>query len=1124
MPPQRPSDPHIFSVSAETAGVLTELFIYHHGAGPFTPGHGLLNLVPDHIAIDSVVFSGLQADREGPGVSIIRHEDNWRFSCSCGAVGKKLCDHQARALYNLVHRKDLRIFFDADLRDSELRKFAEPYGLQDEPDPGQYFTIAHENGSARIRPRSAGILPVTPEQNLGLSAAWMERAGFLPAPEKNRFVVFQQHKYYKHLVIGLYEGETTRAGKPKNPITRADTSALILSGPTADAARFYFGIHRFENNNTGEPSAAGLAELQAILANPLGLPFYMHRPEVSENIVAASIAPMPLGPAVRDFGISVREQDPFYRVSLLPDLSGHQVPAEGISIRFDYFLEAEGRLHLAGSLRLLNLLKFFKQHGDTLLIHRSRFEAFRENFLVRLEKEAEVRYEYLPAATPEQLTEHRLDEPPQLFIYLKDSDPYVEIDPVMKYGDSEIPVLSRKQIYPPGIPRTFIMNRDREAEDRFIALIIRQHPQFAEQASDALPYFYLHKKHFLDEEWFLRTFEEWRQQGIRVMGFNKLKDNRLNPNPAKVTVRVLSGTDWFNAGITVRFGRKKVQLKEVKKAIHNKSKYIPLDDGTLGILPEEWMRRFAEFFKYGDLEDDLLKIPKSNFTVISGLFETEMIDGQVKKELRFLEETLAGFDAVREVRVPAELKATLRDYQKQGLNWLNFLDDFNFGGCLADDMGLGKTIQILAFILSMRNKRPVHQVQTNLLVVPASLIFNWEAEIRKFAPDLKVHILYGANRTSGHEQFADQELVITSYGTLLSDIRHLKKFTFNYVFLDESQNIKNPDSQRYKAACLLRSRNRIVITGTPVENNSFDLFAQLSFANPGLLGSKQYFKDIFLNPVDQFGDRKRALELQRRIRPFILRRTKAQVARELPEKTEMVLYCEMGPRQQAVYDACETEFRDFICSKTQEELPASSVHVLKGLTRLRQICNSPLLLNDDEIHERASAKIDALMEQVLSKAPDHKILIFSQFVSMLDLIGRELTEREIPFSSLTGATRDRARVVREFQEDPGRRVFLISLKAGGTGLNLTQADYIYLVDPWWNPAVENQAIDRAYRIGQHKNVVAVRLICPGTIEEKIMLLQAGKKTLFDDLVRTEPGAGKTFSREELLKLLNMPLA
>jgi SNF2 family DNA or RNA helicase len=451
------------------------------------------------------------------------------------------------------------------------------------------------------------------------------------------------------------------------------------------------------------------------------------------------------------------------------------------------------------------------------------------------------------------------------------------------------------------------------------------------------------------------------------------------------------------------------------------------------------------------------------------------------------------------------------------LNWLNFLDDYNFGGVLADDMGLGKSIQVIAFILLQRTRR---KRNTNLIVVPTSLIFNWVAEVEKFASSLKVLIINGTTKAKDIQQFDQYEIVLISYGILVNAITYLSKYEFNYVFVDESQNIKNIDSQRYQAVRLLQSRNKIAITGTPIENNVFDLYAQLSFACPGLLGSKQYFRDIYSIPIDKFKYTKRAIELQKKVAPFVLRRTKKQVATELPEKTEMVLYCPMGEAQRKVYDRYEKEFREFISAETDDEIVKNSMHVLRGITRLRQICNSPVLIEEERSFGGGSAKIEMLMDQVESKSDDHKILIFSQFVTMLDLIKKELIARDISYEYLTGSTQNREAVVNNFQDNKAVRVFLISLKAGGTGLNLTEADYVYLIDPWWNPSVENQAIDRSYRIGQDKHVVAVRLICPDTIEEKIMKLQDVKRDLSEDLIKADHSILKVLRKEDLLGLVS----
>jgi SNF2 family DNA or RNA helicase len=759
-----------------------------------------------------------------------------------------------------------------------------------------------------------------------------------------------------------------------------------------------------------------------------------------------------------------------------------------------------------------------RKRPENLLIHHSKYKEFKAQLLTKLEDRITIAYQHIKPATQAQLKQQGFTAETEQIIYLSDFGSHVMIIPVMRYGEAEIPVRTKRTIH--GVDHKgneFIVKRDDEAEIALTALLVRQHPYFDEQLDNDLHYFYLHKRHFLQEEWFLNVFEDWRQHGITVLGFNELEGNKLNANKVNITIRVLSGINWFNTEIGIRFGKTKTSLKRVQKAVRNKSKYVQLDDGTLGILPLEWIERFTKYFNAGEVTDeDILSIHKINYAAIDELFDQQVMDEEVKAELFTYREKLADFDKITHVEVSADLKTTLRPYQQQGLNWLNFLDDFNFGGCLADDMGLGKTMQIIAFILSQRNKRDRN---TNLLVVPTSIIFNWQAEVKKFAPSIRMHTIYGADRIKNTSEFDGYEIILTSYGTLLADIGFLKHYQFNYVFLDESQQIKNPDSQRYKAVRLLKSRNRIAITGTPIENNTFDIYGQLSFACPGLLGTKQYFKDIYAVPIDKFKSHKRAAELQHKIKPFVLRRTKQQVAAELPEKTEMVLYCEMKEQQRKIYDAYEKEFREYISATTSDELRKTPMNVLKGLTKLRQICDSPLLIDGEKPPGSESAKIEMLIEQIESKQHQHKILVFSQFVSMLELIRKELLSRKIEFCWLTGSTRNREAVVNEFQNNPKISVFLISMKAGGTGLNLTEADYVYIVDPWWNPAVENQAIDRSHRIGQSKHVVAVRMICPDTVEEKIMQMQDFKRSLADNLVNTDSSFLQSMSKTDLLGIL-----
>ena len=931
------------------------------------------------------------------------------------------------------------------------------------------------------------------------------------------FVVLKQYKFHKQLCIELYQAETTQAGKIKNPLTLINPLDLIWKTEDISAVKFFSAITRFQNNPTATRSASDIDALKTIIKNPLQLPFYYHNPEFSDKIVAGSIQPFSLGSIVQDLSLRVQKNEAFYEITLQATITGTEYEWHNLQVKYDYFFQIDDTLYLIGNFHFLNVVRFFKQTNGSIRIHESKFKTFHQNILTPLADRINIFYQEsnLPAA--EQTIQAEKNPPIEKLIYLSELGNYVMIDPVMKYGNVEIPVRTKRQLYVTDADgKVQTMYRNEEAETRFIALLLKQHPHFLEQLDNDLRYFYLHKERFLNEEWFYTAFETWENQGITIFGFNKLKGNRLNSHKAKITIHVTSGLNWFNTAVKVQYGSQQASLTQLQHAVRNKNKFVQLGDGTQGILPTEWIEKLGAYFSSGEIIDNTLITTKINFSEVKQLYEAHMLDAGVKEELDLYASKIASGTTIKEVAVPETLHGSLREYQKQGLNWLNFIDDHNFGGCLADDMGLGKTVQIIAFILLQRTK--VKQ-NTNLLVVPTSLLFNWQEEVRKFAPSIKILTLYNADRPKHTGSFNEYEIILTSYGTLISDITFLQHFDFNYVFLDESQNIKNIESQRYQAARLLKSRNKIAITGTPIENNTFDLYAQLSFACPGLLGSKQHFKSIYSTPIDTFKEKRRAVELQQKVAPFILRRTKKEVAPELPEKTEMICYCPMGEEQRNVYDACEKELREYITDITNEEISRNSMHVLRGLTRLRQICNSPRLLKDEKLQGDGSAKIEILLEQIESKSRQHKILIFSQFVTMLNLIKKELEARSIPFEYLSGSTRNRESAVRNFQQEKHVRVFLISLKAGGTGLNLTEADYVYIVDPWWNPAVENQAIDRSYRIGQKKNVVAVRLITPDTIEEKIIKLQNTKKELSDHLIKEDSSFLHAISKTELLSLL-----
>lgn len=943
----------------------------------------------------------------------------------------------------------------------------------------------------------------------------------LDKPESTKVVIFSRHRFYRHLVIELASATFTKSRKLKNPLVFLDPLDLVWKSEDQEELKFFTGISRFKHNYE-EKATSDLEALKAIVNNPLNLTFYVHDEKESATVNANSLVPTSFSILNPNLELSVDERDDSFEVLGKLHLNGETYAMEDIQLRFHYFIEIKKKLYLIANRYFLGVVDFFKQHQNNLVVDRSAYEDFQHQILSKLEEKVKINYAYLKPATKKQLIEQGFDLENEQIIYLTESDDFVLITPVMRYGNLEIPVISQKQIQAKDKRgKLFTLARDEEKELQFITNIAKMHPYFEEQVIEFSDQrhadcFYLHRKHFLNAEWFLAAFESWRSKGIAILGFNELKDNKLSPYAAEIAIHVNSGIDWFETAIKVKFNKETVSLKHLHKSIRNKSKFVQLDDGTMGILPDQWLEKFVGYFSAAEVVDEVLRTPTINYATVQALYEEEVFDLETRNRLRLYQSKLSSFESITAVEVPKDLNATLRGYQKEGLNWLNFLDGFNFGGCLADDMGLGKTIQIIAFILSQREKIGQH---TNLVVVPASLVFNWQQEIKKFAPTLNVLTIYGTARTRILADFEQYEVILTSYGTLLSDIRMIKEYSFNYIFLDESQNIKNPDSQRYKAVKLLKSRNKVVITGTPIENNTFDLYGQFSFACPGLLGNREQFRQLYSVPIDQFKDRKRAEELHKRIHPFLLRRTKEQVASELPDKTEMVIYCEMGTVQREIYESCRTEIRDYLMGTSEDELTKSSMHVLQGITKLRQICNSPAILSKEKYYGDASAKMDTLMEQIESKSPFHKVLVFSQFVSMLDLVKAELTQRNISFSYLTGQTKNRSAVVDHFQHHPEIRVFLISLKAGGVGLNLTQADYVYLIDPWWNPAVENQAIDRAYRIGQHKNVMAVRLICPDTIEEKIMMMQESKRDVASGLIKTEESIFKKLTKKDLLELI-----
>ena len=583
--------------------------------------------------------------------------------------------------------------------------------------------------------------------------------------------------------------------------------------------------------------------------------------------------------------------------------------------------------------------------------------------------------------------------------------------------------------------------------------------------------------------------------------------------PSEIKIEVKENIDWFDINAVIKFGEFEIPFKTLRNYILKNKTEIELPNGEIAVIPEEWFEQYSELMAFaGEEENDTLTLQKHHISLVNELSESNLAQMQITRKL----EKLKAFEKIEEFPIPKGFRGELRPYQKAGFNWMKFLNEYRFGGCLADDMGLGKTVQTLALLQSIKEQ---DQAGASLLIMPTSLIYNWEKEAEKFTPGLNILNYTGVKRTKNVKRFVNYDLVLTSYGIVRQDIDILQEFHFNYIILDESQVIKNPDSNIAKAVKLLKSNSRLILTGTPIENTTMDLWSQMSFLNPGLLGGKSFFRSKFQVPIEKKSDESKTRKLFGIIKPFILRRNKSQVATDLPAKIESVRYCTMSPEQEEAYEKVKSQFRNEIMDKIETGgMGKSQFMILQGLTKLRQIANHPYMADPE--YDGDSGKLEDIsymLENALDK--NHKVLVFSQYVKHLKIVVKYLEDQNIPFAYLDGSTKDRQKEVERFQNDPDLKVFLISLKAGGLGLNLTQAEYVFLLDPWWNPAIEAQAIDRAHRIGQKNTVFTYRFITKNSVEEKILVLQENKKKLAQELITTEESFVKSLSKEDIASIL-----
>ncbi|HLP61805.1 MAG TPA: DEAD/DEAH box helicase, partial [Candidatus Deferrimicrobium sp.] len=617
-----------------------------------------------------------------------------------------------------------------------------------------------------------------------------------------------------------------------------------------------------------------------------------------------------------------------------------------------------------------------------------------------------------------------------------------------------------------------------------------------------------------DFKWLMESSAKYMAKGFRV--YSARQKQYIGKSGSKVRLHITPGIRWLefkplleNAATGETF--------EIDYVDYN-GNTVTDKNGTLHLIDKEDINKLSCLARLAERHEGFYRVPSENYFLINVLYDQRMESIPALKEKLLYAKRLEDFKQVPSYEPAKNFNGKLRGYQEAGFRWLRFLHEYHFSGCLADDMGLGKTVQTLALLQALKEQDQLH---TSLLVVPVSAISNWEAEMAQFTPDLTFHRHLGAGRARDIDAWGNHDLVITSYATLRNDVELFGKFDFDYIVLDESQNIKNLSSQVTKAIKTVKGVHRLALSGTPIENTTMELWSLFDFLMPGFLGTPDWFRTEWALRVEKYKDEQKTELLKNMIYPFILRRKKEEVEKELPEKTEMVEKLGMEEEQLRLYVNTAQYYSERVLKAIDEKgIEGSAFVILEGMLRLRQVCLFPQLIDPDfkDIPSVKFGRLIEMLEDILSEG--HKVLIFSQFVKVLEIIRGHFVAENIDYCYIDGSVdaKKRGEEVKQFQEDEKKKAFLLSLKAGGVAINLTAADYVIIFDPWWNPAVEAQAIDRSHRIGQTKKVFVYRMVVKNTIEEKMLALQEEKRELVDKLITSESKAFKDLTREDIIKL------
>lgn len=742
-------------------------------------------------------------------------------------------------------------------------------------------------------------------------------------------------------------------------------------------------------------------------------------------------------------------------------------------------------------------------------VQKEREEEYFRKFVTQVMEKYEVRHK--------GFTVRVLEVPPTFHLYVSNSkSEFFGFEKKVEYGKYSFTLSENQE------PKTK-MNAFFEKEGlEFIINKVIRNPKREKKACELLLGMVPDRESFLAWENIPRNKAlNWMTENIPVLkkaGFNiHFSENASEYNFETLAVEMTSAKrgDWFDIQAIVVIGAFRIPFVRFRNHILKNQREYLLPDGSVAILPETWFTKYQFLAKLGRETEQGIEIKKRDFSLVQAQIEME------EKEV-----VNPAFQALAfgQYETPSGLRATFRSYQQEGYEWLMNMKAWDRGVILADDMGLGKTLQSLA-VLQHEKEEGVNT--PSLAIMPTSLVFNWLNEATKFTPDLRVMIHTGPQRTKNAQSFAFFDLILTTYGTVRMDIDMLKEYAFHYIILDESQSIKNPDSKISKAVKELTSQYKMSLTGTPVENSVLDIWSQMKFLNPELFeklyGSEQQFQKNYVIPIEKNQNPEKLIELKKVIRHFVKRRKKEQVAKDLPPKVENIHYCEMTEKQEKEYNTVRDSYRNYLMDILSEgNFNKNKLNILAGLQKIRQLAIHPRLINPDlDIMESGKyEEVKRLLQEIIAEGS--KVLIFSQFVGMLQIMKHDFTKEKIRFQYLDGSTppKERQIAVEKFQNNPAESVFLISLKAGGTGLNLTAADYVFIIDPWWNPAVEMQAIDRAHRIGQEKTVFYYKFITQNSIEEKILSLQQTKFRLSEDLLSENEEFIRKLNEEDLRWILS----